>query len=158
LDSKKLKSALQGIIEKDMVFGAPGSQWKHLILIKAENFTEVMGTLRQEESFCFDHLECITCHEEEKKLVLSWFLESTRDHEKMIVRVKMPLDKECEIPTALPLWPAAEGFENEIEILFGVAFSGRAKSNLSGVRFEPIVSGYPLRKNFIYPSGKDQSQ
>jgi NADH-quinone oxidoreductase subunit C len=62
------------------------------------------------------------------------------------IRVKVQVDEATEVPTAIPVFPAADWFEREVYDLYGVVFSGHP--DLRRILTDYGFSGHPLRKDF----------
>jgi NADH-quinone oxidoreductase subunit C len=62
------------------------------------------------------------------------------------VRVKVQVDETTEVPTACPVFPAADWFEREVYDLYGVVFTGHP--DLRRILTDYGFSGHPLRKDF----------
>jgi NADH:ubiquinone oxidoreductase subunit C len=63
-------------------------------------------------------------------------------------------DDEVDAPSVVRLWSAAESYEQELSELFGIRFwdAGGMVSYQKGLRLPHGLRGYPLRKNFIFPT------
>ncbi len=62
------------------------------------------------------------------------------------VRVKVQTDEAGEVPSAIPVFPAADWFEREVYDLYGVIFTGHP--DLRRILTDYGFSGHPLRKDF----------
>ena len=62
------------------------------------------------------------------------------------VRIKVQVDAESEVPSAVDVFPAADWFEREVYDLYGVVFSGHP--DLRRILTDYGFSGHPLRKDF----------
>jgi NADH-quinone oxidoreductase subunit C len=62
------------------------------------------------------------------------------------VRVKCATDEDTPVPTAIPVFPAADWYEREIYDLFGVLFDGHP--DLRRILTDYGFEGHPLRKDF----------
>ena len=62
------------------------------------------------------------------------------------MRVKIATDEETPVPTAIPVFPAADWYEREVYDLFGVLFDGHP--DLRRILTDYGFDGHPLRKDF----------
>ena len=62
------------------------------------------------------------------------------------VRVKLMTDEATPVPTAIPVFPAADWFEREVYDLYGVLFDGHP--DLRRILTDYGFEGHPLRKDF----------
>jgi len=62
------------------------------------------------------------------------------------IRIKVQVDEATEVPTAIPVFPAADWFEREVYDLYGVVFTGHP--DLRRILTDYGFSGHPLRKDF----------
>ena len=62
------------------------------------------------------------------------------------VRIKVQVDEQDEVPSAVNIFPAADWFEREVYDFYGVVFSGHP--DLRRILTDYGFSGHPLRKDF----------
>lgn len=62
------------------------------------------------------------------------------------VRIKVQVDEQTEVPSAVGLFPAADWFEREVYDFYGVVFSSHP--DLRRILTDYGFSGHPLRKDF----------
>jgi NADH-quinone oxidoreductase subunit C len=62
------------------------------------------------------------------------------------IRVKVQADEDTQVPSSIPVFPAANWFERETFDLYGVLFAGHP--DLRRILTDYGFSGHPLRKDF----------
>ena len=62
------------------------------------------------------------------------------------IRVKVTTDEEAPVPSAIPVYPAANWFEREAYDMYGIMFSGHP--DLRRLLTDYGFQGHPLRKDF----------
>jgi NADH-quinone oxidoreductase subunit C len=67
-------------------------------------------------------------------------------HKNQRIRVKVEVDEQTPVPSAVDIWPAANWFERETFDLYGIQFSGHP--DLRRLLTDYGFSGHPLRKDF----------
>ena len=80
----------------------------------------------------------------EKRFDIVYQLLSPRKNAR--VRVKLATDEATPVPTAIPVFPAADWYEREIYDLFGVLFDDHP--DLRRILTDYGFEGHPLRKDF----------
>jgi len=80
----------------------------------------------------------------EKRFDVVYHLMSPRKNVR--VRVKCATDEDTPVPTAIPVFPAADWYEREIYDLYGVLFEGHP--DLRRILTDYGFEGHPLRKDF----------
>ena len=75
--------------------------------------------------------------------VVYHLLSLTKNHR---VRVKVETDEDTPVPSAVPVFPAANWFEREAFDMYGVVFSGHP--DMRRILTDYGFDGYPLRKDF----------
>lgn len=82
--------------------------------------------------------------EREKRFDVVYHLLSM--HKNQRVRVKIQVDEQTPVPSAVDIWPAANWFEREAFDLYGIQFSDHP--DLRRILTDYGFSGHPLRKDF----------
>ena len=67
-------------------------------------------------------------------------------HKNTRIRVKVQVDEETQVPSAISVFPAANWYERETFDLYGILFSGHP--DLRRILTDYGFSGHPLRKDF----------
>jgi NADH-quinone oxidoreductase subunit C len=68
------------------------------------------------------------------------------------LRIKVSVEEDGSVPSAVPLWPIADWFEREVWDMFGIRFDGHP--GLRRLLMYEEFQGHPLRKD--YPVNKRQ--
>jgi len=130
-----------------------------IVWVKSERLVEALKFLKEKESLEFRFLADLTAYDtqglpEESKgrFVVVYNLYSPQH--KVRIRVKTRVADGVSVPTAVPLWSAANWAEREVYDMFGVKFDGHPdlRRILMDVRWEgyPLRKDYPLRKYQIF--------
>jgi len=82
--------------------------------------------------------------EREKRFDVVYHLLSM--HKNHRIRVKVQVDEQTPVPSAVDIWPAANWFEREAFDLYGIQFSDHP--DLRRILTDYGFSGHPLRKDF----------
>ena len=83
-------------------------------------------------------------HEREKRFDVVYHLLSPYKNQR--IRVKVQADEDTQVPSAIPVFPAANWYERETFDLYGVLFSNHP--DLCRILTDYGFSGHPLRKDF----------
>lgn len=67
-------------------------------------------------------------------------------HKNLRLRVKIATDEATPVPSAIPVWPAANWYEREAFDMYGLQFSGHP--DLRRLLTDYGFQGFPLRKEF----------
>jgi NADH-quinone oxidoreductase subunit C len=93
---------------------------------------------------CFTDITAADYPEREQRFEIVYQLLSP--YKNLRVRVKTSTDEATPVPTAIPVFPAANWFEREIYDLFGVLFDDHP--DLRRILTDYGFEGHPLRKDF----------
>ena len=143
-------SALQSSIQSKLGTKLVGSEitFGDLTLhVEAQNILDVLSFLKSDADcrfVSFIDLCGADYPEREKRFDVVYHLLSPYKNQR--VRVKVQTDEAGEVPSAIPVFPAADWFEREVYDLYGVVFSGHP--DLRRILTDYGFSGHPLRKDF----------
>jgi NADH-quinone oxidoreductase subunit C len=128
-------------VENEISFG-------ELVLhVDAAKIVDVLTFLRDDAEcrfVCFIDICGADYPEREKRFDVVYHLLSPYKNHR--VRVKVQADEEGTVPSAIPVFPAANWYERETFDLYGILFSGHP--DLRRILTDYGFSGHPLRKDF----------
>jgi len=106
---------------------------------------ELLQVLRDQEQFdyCVD-VTAVHYPQREKQFDVIWILYSFPRNER--IRVKTMIADGESVPSAVPIWPAANWLEREVYDMFGIRFDGHP--NLKRILLPDGWEGHPLRKDY----------
>ncbi len=106
---------------------------------------ELLQVLRDQEQFdyCVD-ITAVHYPDREKQFELIWILYSFPHNDR--IRVKAMFADGESVPSAVPIWPAANWLEREVYDMFGVRFEGHP--DLKRILLPDGWKGHPLRKDY----------
>ncbi|MDE2446565.1 MAG: NADH-quinone oxidoreductase subunit C, partial [Alphaproteobacteria bacterium] len=93
---------------------------------------------------CFTDISGADYPEREKRFDVVYHLLSPYKNTR--IRVKVQADEDTQVPSATPVFPAADWYEREAYDLYGILFSGHP--DLRRILTDYGFSGHPLRKDF----------
>ncbi|MBC7387287.1 MAG: NADH-quinone oxidoreductase subunit C [Cryobacterium sp.] len=128
-----------------------------LLNVDVSRLIEAAAWLRMEESFRMDFLENASVFEKDGKLLFTYFIRSFSKPHRLVLRSSVPApvgNEWVDFPSLVRIWPQAEAFESEMEILFGVRFADRPPNRQHLKNFGKF-DGFPLRKSFEWGEGVD---
>ena len=114
---------------------------------EAANINDVLSFLRDDAEcrfVCFIDICGADYPEREKRFDVVYHLLSPYKNQR--VRVKVQAGEEGTVPSAIPVFPAANWYERETFDLYGILFSGHP--DLRRILTDYGFSGHPLRKDF----------
>jgi NADH-quinone oxidoreductase subunit C len=117
------------------------------LVAEASQIRELLTFLRDDpdcQFVCFTHITAADYPERERRFEVSYQLLSPRKNAR--VRVKVSTDEATPVPSAIPVFPAANWYEREIYDLFGVLFDEHP--DLRRILTDYGFEGHPLRKDF----------
>ncbi len=106
---------------------------------------EILHVLRNEETFdyCVD-ITAVHYPKREKQFDVIWVLYSFARNER--IRVKTQIGDGENVPSSVPIWPAANWLEREVFDMFGIKFDGHPE--MKRILLPEGWKGYPLRKGY----------
>ena len=111
----------------------------------ASRIVELLTHLRDVERFiCFIDITAVDYPSRAKRFEVVYHLLSP--HKNTRVRVKVETDEDTPVPSAIPVFPAADWYEREVYDMFGVLFDGHP--DLRRILTDYGFEGHPLRKDF----------
>lgn len=120
-----------------------------LIVVDREHFAEVVAILKNNNSLRFTTLMNQSGADYRDRLAVIVNLFSGFLRRK--VTVKTFLDRgNPEVDSLLPLFPGIDWYERETFDMFGIRFPGHG--NLKRLLLPEDWEGFPLRKDYVYPS------
>lgn len=132
----------------DKLLGIQEAYGETTLEVRPEDVTEVARQLRDGEVLKFEFLSDLTgvdCGAGQFEVV--YHLLSMAYQKR--VRLKVRLSSARELPSVVPVWPAANWYEREAFDMLGITFSGHPdlKRILTpdGFRGHPLQKEYPLR-------------
>lgn len=114
-------------------------------VVDPDTILDILGYLRDEKSF--NHLSDVTAIDwlgRDPRFDVVYQLFSFSDH--VWFRVKVPVNENQGLPTAVHLFPGANWAEREVYDLFGIVFDGHP--GLHRILMPEGWVGYPLRKDY----------
>ena len=106
---------------------------------------EMLQVLRDQEQFdyCVD-ITAVHYPDREKQFEVVWILYSFPHNGR--IRVKAAYADGESVPSAVPIWPAANWLEREVFDMFGIRFEGHP--DLKRILLPDGWKGHPLRKDY----------
>lgn len=151
----KLNSAVPSSVLEKVRFGRSD----HLSLwVEGRSLPKIAAYLKSQAKVEYDWLENLSAIQMDKAIVLTYFLRSTTQAHRLILRVSVEPSgpaREADLPSVADAWAMATPFENEIQELFGVRFLSAAGEPVyrEPNKLAPGWNGFPLRKTYVFPTG-----
>ena len=139
---EKIGAALPGAVT-----GVHAAFGELTVLAEAARIVEVLTFLRDDPScqfICFTDICGADYPAREKRFDVVYQLLSPKLN--LRVRVKVETDEATPVPSAIPVFPAADWCEREAYDLFGILFDGHP--DLRRILTDYGFEGHPLRKDF----------
>lgn len=121
---------------------------EHVVFIRPERASEVLGWLKEEPDQRYDFLADLTAvdYGGGRPIQVVYQLWSMERKRQLRVKAELPLDA-LEIESVVPLWTTADWLEREVYDMFGIEFRGHP--DLRRILMpENYAEGHPLRKDF----------
>ncbi len=117
-----------------------------ILYVKKARIVEALQFLKSEPGFEYDFLADLTATDEEvePRFEIVYNLRSITRHWR--IRVKCRCAESESVPTAIPVWPAANWAEREVWDMYGVKFEGHP--DLRRILMDERWEGHPLRKDY----------
>ena len=155
IDFKALEQTLRARCGAD-VLDWTEFRGQHVLHLKREANTKVLGWLRDDPSTRFDVLTDVTCVDNlelpddmqkpyTERFTVVYQLTSLEHAARLRVKAYVPEDP-CEIETASGIWLSALWSEREAFDMFGVVFQGHP--DLRRILMPDNYEGHPLRKDY----------
>ncbi len=151
----QLKRRLQAALGER--FGAPLVQKGDTteIWIGAQDVTEVMGTLHDDEQFEFELLADLAGVDTGSEMWVVYHLWSPRSPDWLRVVAAGLSRDDPRVPSVTFIWKGAEWAEREAYDMFGIVFEGNR--DLRRIYMPPDYTSFPLRKDFLLPDDAARS-
>jgi NADH-quinone oxidoreductase subunit C len=141
----QLKQKFGGVIEETRFPGEHPTDVP-IVHVKKDSIVDVLRFLKTEPGFEYAFLADLTATDEggEFRFEVVYNLYSPARHWRL--RVKVRARENEEVPTAIPVWEAANWAEREVWDMFGVKFRGHP--DLRRILMDERWVGHPLRKDY----------
>lgn len=139
-----LKSKFQNkILEFDEKSNPPA------VLVELHALREIASYLKNTPELWLDSLMCLSGIDYPDRFGVIYHLFSTRHLHKIVLKVNVSKDNPW-VESVSQIWSAANPYEREVYDLFGIKFEGHP--NLKRILLPDDWEGYPLRKDYQYPT------
>lgn len=131
------------------------------IVVDAEKIPEVLRFVRDTKGLIYNYLSDISAvdyyepdaeHDRPARFGVSYHVYSMLYNRRL--RVKTYVEDGVNVPTAIPVWPAANWLEREIHDLMGIRFDGHP--DMRRILMPADWDGHPHRRD--YPLGEETVQ
>lgn len=116
------------------------------IIVKNEELKPLLLFLKEDNSYSYNYLFCMTAVDWLDYFTLVYHLENTDNQECLVVKTMITGRENPTADSMYEIWAAAEFYEREVFDLFGINFSGHP--DLRRIFLEDDWLGYPLRKDY----------
>ena len=117
------------------------------VTVDRDRLLDALRTMRDEDELRCTFLADVSCTDwpgREPRIWMAYHLRSHARNHRVRVKAGLPED-DLRVPSAVPVFPAAEWQEREVFDMFGVTFDGHP--DLRRVLMPDDWVGYPLRKD-----------
>jgi NADH-quinone oxidoreductase subunit C len=117
------------------------------VTVGRDEILETLRSLRDDPDLRLDFLSDVSCTDwpgREPRIWMAYHLASWEHAHRLRVKVGLP-GEDLRVPTAVPVFPAADWQEREIYDFFGVTFDGHP--DLRRILMPEEWEGHPLRKD-----------
>lgn len=135
-------------------FGQDGFEFKEdklspFIKVNPSNIQPVAQFLFEQPELDFKSLMCLSGVDNKEYFTVVYHLFSMKRGHTITLKIETSKDNPS-VPTVENVWPGANWLEREVFDLFGINFEGH--SNLVRIMMPDDWIGYPLRKDYQYPT------
>jgi len=113
---------------------------------------ELARLLRDDPTFEFDFLRCLSVVDYEDFLQVVYHLWSMKHRFKLVLKTNTN-EEDARVPSVTDIWPSADWFEREGHDLFGVVFDGHP--DLKPLLLWEGFPGFPGRRSYKLPEYKE---
>ncbi len=119
------------------------------LAVRPETIADVCRALRDRESGRYDFLSSLCGIDYGDDLGVTYYLYQTGKPARVVIHVRLSR-ADPKLPSIAGLFPAADWNEREARELYGITFGGHP--NPSNLLLPDDWEGYPLRKDYVYPT------
>lgn len=128
----------------DVEFVASQGVLDVILTVNRDDAPRVLRTAKEDPRLAFDYLRNLCgVDQRERGLEVVYHLYSFKHGHNVTIKTLLPLE-DPRIPSAVPLWRAADWHEREAAEMFGIVFEGHP--NLVPLLLDETVDYHPLRK------------
>lgn len=138
--SEALARALAGLVE-----GEVRALDELTLLVPGERIVEALELAKAHGFVLLTDLTAVDRHPEEPRFEVVYLLTSIEQRARVRFKVRAP-SSDAVVPTAVPVFAAANWLEREVFDMFGIRFAGHP--DLKRILMPDDWEGYPLRKDF----------
>lgn len=114
------------------------------LVVAQERIPKALETARRAGFALLSDLTAVDRHPAQPRFEVVYLLTAFEPPARVRVKVRLPAGQA--MPSATPLWPAADWLEREVFDLFGIRFEGHP--NLQRILMPDDWEGHPLRKDY----------
>ncbi len=118
------------------------------ITVDASKIFDICHTLRDDNTFLFDYLSCLSGLDKKEELQVVYHLYSMAHKHTIVIKASVAKDNP-HIPSVERIWKAADWHEREAYDMLGIIFDGH--HNLIRILTPYDWEGFPLRKDYKEP-------
>lgn len=149
-DPIEVNPALQKLREfdRDAIEHSESFRGELTLFIRRERIRKACEFLRDVPGLAFKYLSDLTAvdhYPNEPRFEIVYHLLSLETFARLRLKTRVPGD-DPRVDSAMPVWPGAEAFENEVYDLFGIRFEGHP--DLRRILLPEDWEGHPLRKDY----------
>jgi NADH-quinone oxidoreductase subunit C len=148
----QIKATIEASLGVGVVEEAGAAQFKSMLLIKKERWSDVVDLLKRHEAWRFDYIEMMAGTDYKDYIEVVILLQSTSLGHCALLKTRTDREK-AEIPSLYSVHPGVNWEEREIYDLVGVTFTNHP--DLRRIMLWDGFKGHPLRKDYTPWEGED---